>query len=114
MKPGMTADLSALRDALGPESLADVIDAFLMDAPERLRQMRLAADRDQPRLLAREAHTLKGASSNFQDAALVSACFALETAARAERRPEFAALIALVEGELARVSAWLQAQKATL
>jgi HPt (histidine-containing phosphotransfer) domain-containing protein len=75
----------ALADLLGGdrEALAEVVDAFLSEAPGRLAELRLGADEGDAALAGRAAHTLKSNAATFGALDFASLCRRLEEAARA-------------------------------
>jgi HPt (histidine-containing phosphotransfer) domain-containing protein len=85
---GETLDAAAVRGLVAmlgddPEALAELADAFLEEAPQRLAELvqgAAAADAD---LLVRAAHTLKANAAMFGAGRLEQLCRNLETAARA-------------------------------
>lgn len=71
--------IAELRDLMA-DDFASLVDAYLRDSTERLRQFELAlasADYDQAR---RQVHSLKGSSSNIGAASLARHCQLLEQA----------------------------------
>jgi PAS domain S-box-containing protein len=76
----------ALRIMGGDEGLlADVVQLFLDDCPQRLAAIKAAVDARNAELIEAEAHGLKGAASNLSATALFEAAGALERIG-AERR----------------------------
>ncbi len=76
------SQLAALGESDGDHFLRELVEVFLDDVPDQLEGMRKAlSDRDAA-ALARAAHSVKGASSNFGAAELQAKCFELETRAR--------------------------------
>jgi HPt (histidine-containing phosphotransfer) domain-containing protein len=75
---------AALRELTGddPVFLAELIDAYLADAPEQLTAARAAVDAADVEALVRPAHTLKGNSANVGAMALAEQCRALEELGR--------------------------------
>jgi HPt (histidine-containing phosphotransfer) domain-containing protein len=75
--------LRALSELLGGdrEAFADVVDAFVDEAPERLSELRLGAERGDPALAARAAHTLKSNALTFGAVEFADLCRSLEAAA---------------------------------
>lgn len=82
-----TLDPEAVRsllDLLGgdPEALAEIVDAFLDEAPQRLAELREGSKAGDAVLVGRAAHTLKANAAMFGAGQLESLCRGLETAAR--------------------------------
>ncbi len=104
------AQVTELCELMG-EDLVPLVQAFLRDSQERLQlleQASLAAEWEQIR---RQAHSLKGSSSNLGATALCAACLQLETQARTRDRADVTALVsamAQVRYELDTVSAELK------
>jgi HPt (histidine-containing phosphotransfer) domain-containing protein len=73
----------ALLELLGGdrEVLAELVDAFVDEAPKHLADLRLGAAGDDVALAGRAAHTLKSNALTFGAAELASLCRRLEVAA---------------------------------
>ncbi len=84
--------LHRLFDVIGenPDSLAELIESFLEEAPLLLVQMQGAADSRDRVVLGRAAHTLKSSARDFGADQLSSLCETLEKACR-EKLPDKAA-----------------------
>ena len=84
--------LHKLFDVIGesPDSLAELIESFLEEAPVLLDQMQRAADSSDRIVLGRAAHTLKSSARDFGAEQLSTLCEALEKSCR-ERLPDDAA-----------------------
>ena len=78
------AGFAALRELAGGDEafVAELIDAYLADAPAQLAAARAAVDAGDAAALVRPAHTLKGNSANVGAARLVELCRALEELGR--------------------------------
>lgn len=72
------AALARLRDDLGEETLADLIDLYLEDAPKLVADMKNAAKRADASGVQLAAHTLKSTSEAMGAKVLASACGELE------------------------------------
>ena len=72
--------LDKLFDVIGesPDSLAELIESFLEEAPVLLDQMQRAADSGDRVVLCRAAHTLKSSARDFGAEHLSDLCEALE------------------------------------
>jgi HPt (histidine-containing phosphotransfer) domain-containing protein len=77
--------VSALADLLDGdrEALAEVVDAFLSEAPARLAELRQGATEGDAALAGRAAHTLKSNAATFGALDFAALCRRLEEAARA-------------------------------
>ena len=86
--PDVVIDLSvieALRELGGeddPGLVIELIDLYLLDAPERIRDIQKALASEDFDLLERAAHTLKSASANIGALSLSGFCKELEVMAR--------------------------------
>ena len=76
--------LGALNHLVGDdaETLRNVVQAFVEDGPDRLREIRKGIDERDPGLVRRAAHTLKSNGLTFGAVDLAGACRELEDAAR--------------------------------
>jgi HPt (histidine-containing phosphotransfer) domain-containing protein len=74
----------ALSELLGGdrEALAEIVDAFVDEAPKRLAELRRGAEQGDVALAGRAAHTLKSNGLTFGAVELASLCRRLEAAAR--------------------------------
>jgi HPt (histidine-containing phosphotransfer) domain-containing protein len=99
------AAVSALYELFGEdrEALADLIDSFVEEAPERLAELHSGADVNDTELVGRAAHTLKSNGSTFGAHELAALCRRLETSARADELAGSAELIDRIEAEWALV-----------
>jgi HPt (histidine-containing phosphotransfer) domain-containing protein len=77
--------VSALVAMLGddPEALAEIVDAFLDEAPQRLAELHEGATAGDAALVGRAAHTLKANAAMFGAVRLEQLCRDLEATARA-------------------------------
>jgi HPt (histidine-containing phosphotransfer) domain-containing protein len=64
------------------EALAEIVDAFLEEAPQRLGEIRQGVDTDDAVLVGRAAHTLKANGRTFGATVLARVSEEIETAAR--------------------------------
>jgi histidine phosphotransfer protein HptB len=101
----------ALYDLLGRdrEALAELVDAFVDEAPASLAELRRGAGDGDAALAGRAAHTLKSNGSTFGATELVSLCRRLEIAAREDDLVATAHLIDRVDAQLGLVSRELTA-----
>jgi signal transduction histidine kinase/HPt (histidine-containing phosphotransfer) domain-containing protein/ActR/RegA family two-component response regulator len=110
-EPPASADLSDLvlaRVGGDRQLLAEISRLFVDDAPRHLRRIREAIDANDPELLRRAAHALKGAAANFEADAVVSAARALEDVARNGRVSEAKPMWRAVRNEIDRLIETLQ------
>jgi len=77
-------DLEALRNRLGDdeEAVREIVDLFLVETPDLVSRLRSAAVAEEWGVVARLAHTLKGASANFGAVALAALAGEMEQAAK--------------------------------
>ena len=92
----------ALRDLVGGdrETLIDIIDAFLEEAPRRLVELRQGFERDDAELAGRAAHTLKSNALTFGALGLAADSRDIEAAVRRGGLADAGDLVGRVE------SAW--------
>jgi PAS domain S-box-containing protein len=76
------AALRNLRDLGGDEFLAEVVDAFLSDAPELMATLRRALEEQNAEELRRAAHTLKSNGTTLGAAQFAELCRTLEQRAK--------------------------------
>jgi HPt (histidine-containing phosphotransfer) domain-containing protein len=118
VSPGLRDVLDAsqvedLRGVDGGVMLAKLVGMYLSRTPERIKQLRAHVAGQNFAEIAREAHTLKGASGSLGVARVADVCSSLETAAKAEDASQFGELMEALEGEYARASYALKALVAT-
>jgi len=77
-------DLEALRSRLGDdgEAIREIVDLFLVETPDLVSGLRSAAVAEEWGLVAKLAHTLKGACANFGAVALAALAEEMEQAAK--------------------------------
>ena|SRR3990172_5801353 len=88
MEPARTPVLRAsaldeLLDNIGPEGVVDLIQTYLDDTPEQLRQLRSAVEAGDAIVVHRTAHSLKSSSAIFGADGMAALCLELEQAAAA-------------------------------
>ena len=76
--------IAELRDQLGDEVLAKVLDAYLDELPRYLGELRSGLANGDVQAVVRAAHSLKGASRLVGGTAFADACQAVEAAAGGE------------------------------
>ncbi len=84
--PGLDPEaVRSLRDLVGgdDDALAEIVDAFLDDAPVQIHALRTAAMAGDAVVAGRAAHTLKANGRTFGAHELADLCQELEAAARA-------------------------------
>jgi two-component system sensor histidine kinase/response regulator len=79
------------------ELVEEIIDAFLVDTPQRIATLREALSRKDTSLVWREAHTLKGAAGNVSAIALRELALEAERAGAAAELDKVASLIAKID-----------------
>ena len=82
--PAALAVLQQLRRPDGPDPVAELIDLFVQETPQRLREMRTAVTQYNAEALAVAAHGLRGCASSIGAVRMASLCEKLEQ--NAERR----------------------------
>ena len=95
----------ALSTMLGDdrEALAELVDAFVDEAPQRLAELRRGAEQGDAALAGRAAHTLKSNGLTFGAVELAALCRRLEAAAGKDELASGSELIDRVDDEWARV-----------
>jgi HPt (histidine-containing phosphotransfer) domain-containing protein len=95
----------ALSELLGGdgEALAELVDAFVDEAPRRLAELRQGADQGDAVLAGRAAHTLKSNGLTFGAVEFAALCRRLEVAASANELADSRGLIDAVDGQWTRV-----------
>ncbi len=103
--------LRALREPGQPDPLAELVDLFLIDAPERLHRIQHGWHSGDLKAVQHAAHSLKGSASNLGVQRLAKLAAQLEKEAKAgalqQPEPQVAALLA----ELEAVTQLLQLEK---
>lgn len=105
--------LERLRSVFGeraPQTLAEIINAYLKEAPERLEQIRQAQEQAQALPLYRAAHTLKSSSALLGAIQLAQLCQQLESSAQAGDLSSTKNLVLCLEAEYNRVKAALESE----
>ena len=88
--------------------LAELIDAYLDDTPNRLRRMCAAIEIGDTAVCGQEAHTLKSSSANLGAVELSNLARHIETAARGATPELIATEVQRCEEEFARVKTILE------
>jgi two-component system sensor histidine kinase/response regulator len=99
-----------LREFGGQEMLSELSQMFLDDASSALRDLKEAIESEDPPLVERTAHTLKGSSSNMGAKTMAALCAGLQDAGTSgdlSRAPE---LLGRLEAEFERVRLELEAE----
>ena len=91
--------LQNLRDLGGADFLAEVIDAFLADAPELIATLRRSLDEQGTEELRRAAHTLKSNGATLGAGEFAELCRTLEQRARAGELDGASQLVEQIEQE---------------
>ena len=95
-------------DEYGEDFLVELIDVYLNDTPNRLRQLRQAFDGDDTATFVREAHTLKSSSANVGAMGLSALAKEMEFAGRDGEIEKMATELNHLEEEFAQVKAVLE------
>ncbi|MCY1347066.1 Hpt domain protein [compost metagenome] len=90
--------LSALRDVMEDE-FPVLLDTFMVDSAERLRQIQQAHVQADSQALRLAAHSFKGSCSNMGAPVLAGLCKQLEDIARREQLADAPGLIQQIEQE---------------
>jgi HPt (histidine-containing phosphotransfer) domain-containing protein len=99
LDPSLLDSLRTLRFDGEADPLAEIIDLFLRDTPERIREASEAAARRDAVALRAAAHTLKGSANNLGARRLGAAALCLEVEVLAGRWNRSNELLAEVERE---------------
>jgi HPt (histidine-containing phosphotransfer) domain-containing protein len=89
--------LQNLRDLGGDDFLAEVIEAFLADAPALIASLRSSLERDDAEELRRAAHTLKSNGSTLGAMAFAELCRTVEQHAKDGRLDGVSQLVDRIE-----------------
>jgi two-component system sensor histidine kinase/response regulator len=105
------AVIDALLEATGGDRsfLAELVDAYLADAPGQLAAMRAAVASGSAAELVRPVHTLKSSSASLGAVGLAERCRALEAQARTGSLDGAADGVEAIAGDLEAVTAELSA-----
>jgi two-component system sensor histidine kinase/response regulator len=95
-------------DEYGEDFLVELIDVYLNDTPNRLRQLRQAFDGDDTANFVREAHTLKSSSANLGAMGLSALAKEMEFAGRNGEIEKMATELNHLEEAFAQVKAVLE------
>lgn len=95
-------------DEYGGDFLVELIDVYLNDTPNRLRQLRQAFDGDDTANFVREAHTLKSSSANLGAMGLSALAKEMEFAGRNGEIEKMATELNHLEEAFAQVKAVLE------
>ena len=111
-------DRATVQELLGSVSgdlafFGELLDAYFMDVPRLLSELRHAVSNQQPQQLQRSAHSLKSASATFGALHLTAMCKELEFMGRANTLNGADELVLRVEAEYARVQTALESIRTT-
>jgi two-component system, sensor histidine kinase and response regulator len=105
------AALMALRKEAGDaQFFGAIIHQYLEDVPAHLMVLREAAAAGQAETVRKEAHLLKGATSNFNAKSMQALCAQLEQFGRSGLPPHTLEWVAALEKEFGRVRTALEAE----
>jgi HPt (histidine-containing phosphotransfer) domain-containing protein len=99
--------LDTLRDVM-EEGYPDLLDTFLSDSEQRLRELQKTAD---AKVLSEVAHSFKGSASNMGAVRLAELCHELESEAKDKSPAEIVKLVAEISGEFAEVRPVYESEK---
>lgn len=105
LNPAVIASLRRLNEEGQPDVVAEVLALFRRETPSRLDAIRSAAAKGDAALLARAAHTLKGAAATIGAEAMEAACLAVEQLAKRDPKADAGGVIDAVHEEYRRVEA---------
>jgi HPt (histidine-containing phosphotransfer) domain-containing protein len=91
--------LACLREACGDDMIAEIVDLFVVDVPQRLSTLTAAIASTSARHVSREAHGLKNSAVAVGAMRMASICDAIEQAARAGSLTDAANQCARIERE---------------
>jgi HPt (histidine-containing phosphotransfer) domain-containing protein len=104
--------LRELQEEGESDLLAELIDLFLQDAPERIASMRSAVDGGDWTALAERAHSLKGSCSSLGAVHMAGLCAQLEAMGRDRaERADAATVQSALEQQYALVQAALERER---
>lgn len=101
-------DLRSLQDEGDPDLVAEVVQLFLEDSPQRVVAIRTAASAGDASLLGAAAHGLKGSAANVGAVRLRAVCERLEHMGKLGLASDSSPLVAELEVEYARVHVALE------
>jgi signal transduction histidine kinase/CheY-like chemotaxis protein/HPt (histidine-containing phosphotransfer) domain-containing protein len=108
LDPDVIESLRELGDDDGMELLAELVDLFLLDAPERMAELFKAFEENDTEQLERTAHALKSSSANLGALGLSGIFGDLEQAGREQDLSRAGALLEQSRAEYHRVEAALK------
>lgn len=103
--------LRALREPGQPDPLAELVDLFLIDAPERLHRIQHGWRAGDLKAVQHASHSLKGSASNLGVRRLSKLAAQLEKEAKAGELQQPETRVAALEAELQAVTELLQQEK---
>jgi signal transduction histidine kinase/DNA-binding NarL/FixJ family response regulator len=110
LDPEQMAELRSLDRTMAPGLLAELMEAFYRQAPERITALRAAVERGDAATLNRLAHGLKGAGGTVGARGLAVLCAELERADCAKDAAGALQLVAAIQREFDRVLEALRAE----
>ena len=96
-------NLRALRMDGEPDPLAELVELFIADTPNRIAQLRAAVDNRVPHDLEASAHSLKGSAGNLGASSIEASCVHLMQHARTSNFQAAESLVKSVEDDFAKV-----------
>jgi len=110
LNPSVLGVFRGLRVPSGPDPLAELVDLFLSDLPQRLAEISGAARAGDAAALKAAAHTLKGSANNLGGLRMAALCAQLEGAGTDAQR--VTGLLRELSEEAERLRVALEAEKA--
>jgi CheY-like chemotaxis protein len=105
------AELDAMREAMGTEFVCELIDAYLVDTPPMLAELRDGAARGDAERVRLTAHTFKANSASLGAKHLAELSRSLEAMSREGKLSNAVEHVLLIEQEYQRVTAELRAMR---
>ena len=108
LRPASAAALDHLRESVGDEATAAIVETFLAEGPALVARLRQSVDDGDAAGLRLAAHTLKSNANTFGGAALAEVCQELEHIGAAGAVDGAAELVGRAEAEYERLEAQLR------
>ena len=105
--------LTSLRELGGEEDpglFVELVNLFLEDTPERMRELSAALEKQDPRAIEHAAHALKSSAANLGALGLSDLFRAIESAGREKDLGRAATLVAKALPEFGKVEAALRSE----
>ncbi len=112
--PDAIAALKDINPDDGGAFIRELVDIFLSDSPQRLKEIDSALAAKDARTLTRAAHSIKGSAGNFGATALAAAALEVESHGKAENLAAAATALPHLRAEYERVRIALEQVLASL